>query len=1068
MSKGLTKTDLIALFDEIKKEQEVAFPITEGFLKRYFKPAVFEKAKQCLTKDLVNWVESDDKFTQVSAEVYSESGDIFHQHIQIKKSHADLSISGLCSCKIGKKCHHIGAALLKLKTQHSGLFGKHYLLHDWFNQLEQLKKQRQTTKKDVILFVIEKHDNGLVLVPKQSSPISNGRYSQGRPLTKQQLNSLVTPEHINESDFRLLSWIRSQNSFGQLVLENRWGVMALVQMVATGRCFWQDSRQAIRLSAQRPLDISWRETDTIHELNLSLPQCDKWQVFNTTPPYYIDINNFEIGELETSLTAAEVSHLFTIPPVADEMFDHVNQQFKRIFGSALIQKSESKALTSEDVVPRLSLVKHEDRSLFHLQFAYGKKIHELNLDEQQDAQIKTAFEDTCLNRLQNCGLILSKGPVEKACYLTFNASDESSPQHHWFVNEVCKQLSDESWVINTKAYTDPDIILTPLILAMTRSRINKLSVAPYFDISDKTVYLSDLLTSAALCNNKSHLFNYYKYQDTWLAVHKPDINCIFDLLAQFYANKTVPKRLSLPLSYASSFSDFDDSQIDCADKALLELITQVSNPDFHDSLVIPKGLNATLRDYQKQAVNWLQFLRKHQLGGILADDMGLGKTLQTIAFLLSQKETTGLKSPALIICPTSLVSNWVKEINRFAPDLNVLVSHGASRKNIFNQISSADCVITTYPLITRDNTVYEELHFSHVILDEAQTIKNNQAKISRAVKALSSDFNLCLTGTPVENNLKELKSLLDFAMPGLIGSMAQFKTYYQVPIEKEHNEHRAEQLKNLVLPFVLRRTKEQVLTELPAKTELVRMIELAPKQQMVYQGIRANMEQKIKELFKEQGADKSRFAFLEALLRLRQACCDPRLVNGAEDLEQQDLLPNTSNTADSAKLTWLCENIPLMLAKGRKIIIFSQFTSMLSIIEQELVELNVKYSILTGKTKDRDEVVNSFQNGDNPIFLISLKAGGTGLNLTKADTVIHYDPWWNPAVERQATDRAHRIGQLKPVFVYKLICQNSIEERVFQMQQDKAELADSFFDAKGGKFNTQTEDQMLNLLSENN
>jgi len=362
--------------------------------------------------------------------------------------------------------------------------------------------------------------------------------------------------------------------------------------------------------------------------------------------------------------------------------------------------------------------------------------------------------------------------------------------------------------------------------------------------------------------------------------------------------------------------------------------------------------------------------------------------------------------------------------------------------------------------------VYEELHFSHVILDEAQTIKNNQAKISRAVKALNSDFNLCLTGTPVENNLKELKSLLDFAMPGLIGSMAQFKSYYQIPIEKEQNEQRAEQLKNLVLPFVLRRTKEQVLTELPAKTELVRMIELAPKQQMVYQGIRANMEQKIKELFKEQGADKSRFAFLEALLRLRQACCDPRLVNGVEDLDAPDFIPNKSNTADSAKLTWLCENIPLMLAKGRKIIIFSQFTSMLSIIEQELVQLNVKYSILTGKTKDRDEAVNSFQNGDNPIFLISLKAGGTGLNLTKADTVIHYDPWWNPAVERQATDRAHRIGQLKPVFVYKLICQNSIEERVFQMQQDKAELADSFFDAKGGKFNTQTEDQMLNLLSE--
>ncbi|WP_091980794.1 DEAD/DEAH box helicase [Pseudoalteromonas denitrificans] len=1066
MSKGLTKTDLIALFDEIKKEQEVAFPITEGFLKRYFKPTVFEKAKQCLLKELVNWVESDKQFSQVSAEVYSESGDIFHQHIQIKQSQAGLSIVGLCSCKIGNKCHHIGAALLKLKTQHSGLFGKHYLLHDWFNQLEQLKKQRQTVKKDVILFVIEKHDNGLILVPKQSPPINNGRYSQGRPMTKQQLNSLVTPEHVNESDFRLLSWIRSQNSFGQLVLENRWGVMALVQMVATGRCFWQDSRQAIRLSAQRPLDVSWTENDSFHELNLSLPQSDSWQVFNTTPPYYIDINNLEIGELETTLTAAEVSHLFSIPIVADEMFEHVNQQFNRIFGSALIEKSDISIAPNVDVVPRLTLIKQDERCLFHLQFSYGKKIHELNVDEQQGTQITTAFEDTCLNRLQNCGLILCKGPLQKACYLTFNASDESSPQHHWFVNEVCKQLSDESWHIDTKLYVDPDIMLTELILSMTRTRVNKLSVAPYFEISDKTVYLSDLLSFAALCNNKSHLFNYYKYQDVWLAASKPDLNIVFDLIAQFYANKTIPKRLSLPLSYASSFANLNNSQIDCADNALLELITQVSNPDFKDKLIVPKTLKATLRDYQKQAVNWLLFLKKHQLGGILADDMGLGKTLQTIAFLLSEKERTGLKSPALIICPTSLVTNWVKEINRFAPSLNVLVSHGASRKNVFNQISAADCVITTYPLITRDNTVYDELHFSHVILDEAQTIKNNQAKISKAVKALNSDFNLCLTGTPVENNLKELKSLLDFAMPGLIGSMAQFKTYYQIPIEKEHNEQRAEQLKNLVVPFVLRRTKEQVLTELPPKTELVRMIELTPNQQVVYQNIRANMEQKMKELFKEQGADKSRFAFLEALLRLRQACCDPRLVNGVDDLESMAL--SNKSAVHSAKLAWLSENLPLMLAKGRKIIIFSQFTSMLSLIEQELAQLNIKYSILTGKTKDRDEAVNSFQEGDNPIFLISLKAGGTGLNLTKADTVIHYDPWWNPAVERQATDRAHRIGQLKPVFVYKLICQNSIEERVYQMQQDKAELADSFFDAKGGKFNTQTEGQMLELLADNN
>ena len=351
----------------------------------------------------------------------------------------------------------------------------------------------------------------------------------------------------------------------------------------------------------------------------------------------------------------------------------------------------------------------------------------------------------------------------------------------------------------------------------------------------------------------------------------------------------------------------------------------------------------------------------------------------------------------------------------------------------------------------RDLEYYKGLDFDSIVLDEAQYIKNEAAQVSKCVKQLSAQFKLCLSGTPVENNLLELKSLLDFVMPEILGTKQQFKCYFQQPIEKEQDQSRVSELKDLISPFILRRTKQQVATELPSKTELVKELQFAPIQAQLYSNIQKQLENKLLELFKEQGVERSKLAFLDALLKLRQICCHPKLV----DSETSEL---------GAKLAWLGEHLPEMLTQGRKVIIFSQFTSVLDLIAAHCNELGITYSMLTGQTRHRDKVISTFTEGESNVFLISLKAGGTGLNLTQADTVIHFDPWWNPAVENQATDRAYRIGQDKPVFVYKLIMADSIEQKVFTMQQQKQALVDALFNDKHMTFNSFNEEQMLALL----
>ena len=471
---------------------------------------------------------------------------------------------------------------------------------------------------------------------------------------------------------------------------------------------------------------------------------------------------------------------------------------------------------------------------------------------------------------------------------------------------------------------------------------------------------------------------------------------------------------------------------------------------------VPATIRAELRHYQVEGFQWLQFLASHGLHGILADDMGLGKTVQTLAHLAAQHAQSPAK-PSLVIAPTSVVPNWADETAKFAPHLKVLVLHGGDRAENFRHIPAVDIVLTSYPLLVRDFDELSQHHWHTLVLDEAQYIKNPKALSSQCACKLKAAHRLCLSGTPMENHLGELWSLMRFLMPGFLADEKTFNTFIRKPIERDHSGNAQSALNRRVSPLILRRTKDQVATELPAKTILIHGIDLHPKQTDLYESVRAAMDRRVRDAITAKGLAKSHIIVLDALLKLRQICCHPQLLKS--EAAQRCL--------DSAKLDYLTkELLPTLLEEGRRILLFSQFTSMLALIEEHLVLEEIPFLKLTGQTQNRALLVKKFQAGDVPVFLISLKAGGTGLNLTAADTVIHYDPWWNPAAENQATDRAHRIGQTKPVFVHKLVCRGTIEDRILDLQKHKSALVEALLSEDTGKLqiDAQTLSHLLSPL----
>lgn len=466
-------------------------------------------------------------------------------------------------------------------------------------------------------------------------------------------------------------------------------------------------------------------------------------------------------------------------------------------------------------------------------------------------------------------------------------------------------------------------------------------------------------------------------------------------------------------------------------QAFNQLISDITEPAKLD-IAIPPSLNGILRDYQKVGFKWLKTLAHYKLGGILADDMGLGKTLQVITFILSEKSKSPL--PSIVIAPTSLIYNWQEEIERFAPELTSLVITGsrAERLELLKQSNNYDIIITTYNILKRDITDYENRHFHYCFLDEAQHIKNPNTQNAKSVKHLQTDGYFALTGTPIENTLTELWSIFDFIMPDYLLSHSAFKKKFEIPIVKKQDPLVMRDLNRYITPFILRRIKSKVLTELPPKIESKLINTMTDKQAKIYQSYFIQAQKEFQTELAKNGFEQSRIKILSILTRLRQICCHPSLF--LEDYH-----------GSSGKLELMLEMLIDAIKGNHRVLIFSQFTSMLAILQNELKNRSISYYYLDGSTPalDRVQMANSFNSGNQPVFLISLKAGGTGLNLIGADMVIHYDPWWNPSVEEQATDRAYRLGQDNTVQVFKLITKNTIEEKIFNLQQKKKSLIDS-------------------------
>lgn len=572
----------------------------------------------------------------------------------------------------------------------------------------------------------------------------------------------------------------------------------------------------------------------------------------------------------------------------------------------------------------------------------------------------------------------------------------------------------------------------------------------YNDLKDEE--LSDIFQALNLKKK------YYRLKDgSFLDLNQPELESIALLLENLGLRTedlgkqelTLPKYRALYIENYLRQANLPGIQRNKAFKHLVQSILEPHDGEFE----VPTQLQNILRDYQKTGFMWLKTLASYGLGGILADDMGLGKTLQVLAFILSEKSSTTL--PALVVAPTSLVYNWLEEARKFTPELRVLVVDGTPqmRQSLLTNMGNWDLVVTSYPLLRRDTEIYAELEFSYCFLDEAQQIKNPQTINAKSVQQIKAKGYFALTGTPIENSLSELWSIFNFIMPGYLLSHTDFRKRFEIPVIKGEDPVPLAELSRHVTPFILRRLKKEVLLELPDKIESRMTAQMTEEQMKIYLAFLQEAKKNIAREIQAVGFDKSHIKILAALTRLRQICSHPAMF--LEDY-----------TGESGKMLLFQEIVADALDSGHRILVFSQFTSMLDLIQNHLQKEKIGHFYLSGATKalDRLQMVQSFNAGEGEVFLISLKAGGTGLNLTGADMVIHFDPWWNPAVEDQATDRAHRIGQKNAVQVIKLVTQGTIEEKVYALQEKKKELIQSVIQPGETFLSKFTEEELTGLF----
>jgi len=1079
----------------------------------YFSRSAMEKAHVYQAQGRVSALDVSEDLTSIGSRVRGSESQQYRVDIQLKFDHGNLAdLDGDCTCPMAVNCKHVAATLLEALNDKESpgrpaatsikaqtplappVLG--FEVNAWIDDVGRAVAIRDAVgdESQKLLYCLQPSDNPMpcLVVSLRSVRLRKdgsytGNFTSPSPY---EFKPERAPKYFRDVDIDIMTAVKARvRGYSD---QGPHTEQVLRRIVETGRAFWRDhERPPLRWGEPREGRIEWRPVAARGASPQLVVQGGVG--LNAEPPVYVDEAIGVIGPVQLDLPPRLASKFLSAPSIPraqlEEVSRRLSQRLPELHHGLLPLPPVPPVPVDEDPRPVLRLKRgHVGASYFYyhtkneapgpvgvasLGFRYGG----FDIDPGQRGSPlelvqgglvyaitrRPGKEKRARKRLAEAGLVVAKSALPMLDHRHV-ADYTLSDQQGWFdflALHAGKLRSDGFEIL-----VDDDF---PFRLAdssgdfdavLEASGIDWFELSLGIEIEGERRDLAPLL--AALVSAPG--FN----PQSLAALADKSERFLLPLAdgrhVALAADRFLPLVLALHGLHASGAFQDASSEIRLSRGEVIPLLgVETESFAFRgaDNLrhlagllharglagpELPSTFRATLRPYQAQGVAWLDLLRESGLGGILADDMGLGKTVQVLALIALEKARGHLANPALVVAPTSLMTNWSAEAQKFAPDLKVIVLHGPDRKHKFPAIAEHDLVLTTYPLIARDRDILLAREWHMAVLDEAQTVKNPDASTTRWLRDTKAQHRFCLTGTPMENHLGELWSIMSFVNPGYLGDKTAFSRQWRNPIEKRADQARARALAQRVKPFLLRRTKTEVATELPPKVEVKEAIALDGPQRDLYDSIRLAMSRKVREAIAKRGLAKSHIVVLEALLRMRQACCDPALLKLDDGVERP-----------SAKLDRLIEMVEELLSEGRRIIVFSQFTSMLELIRKRLDAGGLRYSVLTGQTKDRKQAIEAFHDGGAGIFLVSLKAGGVGLNLTAADTVIIFDPWWNPAVEEQAIDRAYRIGQDKAVFVYRLVAAGTIEEKMDELKARKRALADGLFDRDGAIASALTE-----------
>ncbi len=855
-------------------------------------------------------------------------------------------------------------------------------------------------------------------------------------------------------------------SRGAMRLRGRAGGVAVARLLESDRLFLGQRHDAVALRRGEPLpgELSWQSRAGTQEPAIRLERSGLI-VIPLAPLYWVDVHAGEMGPIAIDGDLGIGMKWLAGPPVdAGE----ASQLSRRL--AALDARVPAPAVVKTEVIhgpPRAILRLMEEPAPPHMPYASPRRFGELSFRygaHRIDGAAPTqAVVLTSPERVVRIERSLGLEDTLRAALVVRGLV--RAPADHYTRTERWTLGSAEDWLLlldegveslreaGVDIEVDPSFSLTVLEGSDWFTEIEPAGI-DWFDVDfgirvdDRRIQLLPLLVTLLVGGElpDKDAFFVEVEKGRFVRVPRARVEPLVDLLVELAETRADNGKSRASRLRAMDLAASIDEQ-GATFTALRQLRERLSSNHQRAPSKLPRTFRGQLRDYQADGVAWLSLLREAGLGAVLADDMGLGKTVQLLAHLCATRAGRAAgRKPSLVVAPTSVLLAWSQQVERFAPKLRAVLWSGPHRDERIGELATADLVLTSYALLRRDAELLTAREWDICVLDEAQAIKNARSELAARARELRATQRIALTGTPVENHLGELWSIVSFAVPGALGSERAFRAAYRLPIEKRQSEPRLEDLRRRIAPILLRRTKEAVARELPPKTIIEHPIELHDSQRDLYETIRATVEKRLREAIASRGLARSQILFLDALLKLRQVCCDPRLVK----------TETTRRSHASAKLEAFEELVTTLADEGRKILVFSQFVEMIELLEASLRRLEIEFSTLHGGTRDRAAAVARFRTGSAKVFLISLKAGGTGLDLIEADTVIHYDPWWNPAAEAQATDRAHRIGQDKPVFVHRLIASGTVEQRIVELQEKKGALARGLLEG-GGAFKLDAE-----------